>query len=150
MGVLSKILVGSGADLVKNLGNSIDQVVTSKEEKLELKNKLREMELDFSKALNEEVSERWKADMSANGNWLTKSVRPVVFISLVFTYIFMILNGTYTNMQIYSIQNVALTVISAYIGSRGIEKGIGLITNNGTVNEVKKKAGFFKRLFKKK
>ena len=60
----------------------IDEIVTSKEEKMTLKNALQQMLIDSEAELQKNVTERWKADMSSD-SWLSKNVRPMVLIFLV-------------------------------------------------------------------
>ena len=55
----------------------IDEVVTSKEEKMILKNAMQQMLLDSEAVVQENVTERWKSDMNSD-SWLSKNVRPMV------------------------------------------------------------------------
>ena len=58
--------------LVGDAGNIIDYVVTTKEEKMKLKNEMKKMILDSENDLQKNVTDRWKADM-ASDYWLSKN-----------------------------------------------------------------------------
>ena len=76
------MLKGLLKSLVGDAGNIIDEVVTSKEEKIALKNAMKKMLLDSEADLQKNVTDRWKADM-ASDSWLSKNVRPVVLLFLI-------------------------------------------------------------------
>tara|TARA_R100001443_G_C3266567_1_gene156941 strand:- start:120 stop:509 length:390 start_codon:yes stop_codon:yes gene_type:complete len=106
--------------------NLVDEVITNKEEAQTLKNELRKIEVDLTKTIEQEVSKRWVADMS--GNWLTKSIRPLVLAFLVVSTVIMVFidSGTIDfevkETWVDLLQIVLITVIGAYFGSRGLEK----------------------------
>ena len=74
-----------------------------------------------------EISSRWKADLE-HGNWLTRSVRPIVLLFLIFTTVLMVfidsgsisfeVDEKWTDL----LQIVLITVIGAYFGGRSVEK----------------------------
>ena len=113
--------------LVGDAGNIIDNVVTTKEEKMQLKNEMKKMILDSENDLQKNVTDRWKADM-ASDSWLSKNVRPLVLIFLVVCTVLMIFidAGTisFTVEQKWTdlLQIVLITVIGAYFGGRSLEK----------------------------
>jgi hypothetical protein len=112
--------------LFSNADKVIDEVVTSQEEKLTLKNKLQEIVNEHQGIIEQEVTKRWEADMQ--GNWLTKSIRPLVLAWLVVSTTLLIfidagaidfvVEDKWTDL----LQIVLITVIGAYFGSRGLEK----------------------------
>ena len=69
-------------NLLGNADKIIDDVVTSGEEKLILKNQLEELLAKSEQIINQNVTDRWKADM-ASDNKLSKSVRPLVLIFVI-------------------------------------------------------------------
>lgn len=114
----------------KLLGDSskiIDEVVTSQEEKLILKNELEKIINANRSIIEQEVTKRWEADMQSD-SWLSKNIRPMVLAFLVLSTILMIFieSGTITfkvqDKWIDLLQIVLITVIGAYFGSRGLEK----------------------------
>ncbi len=52
--------------LLGNADKIIDEVVTSKEEKMLLKNAMQEMLLESEAVVQENVTERWKADLNSD------------------------------------------------------------------------------------
>ena len=76
----------------KLLGDSskiIDEVVTSQEEKLILKNELEKIINANRSIIEQEVTKRWEADMQSD-SWLSKNIRPMVLAFLVFSTVLMI------------------------------------------------------------
>lgn len=114
----------------KLLGDSskiIDEVITSQEEKLILKNELEKIINANRSIIEQEVTKRWEADMQSD-SWLSKNIRPMVLAFLVLSTVLMIFieSGTITfkvqDKWIDLLQIVLITVIGAYFGSRGLEK----------------------------
>ena len=120
---LSKIFGG----LASNATELIDEVVTSKEERMTLRNKMQELLLKSEATIQENVTERWKSDMSSD-SWLSKNVRPLVLIFLVLCTMLLvfidagILEFKVEDKWISLLEITLLTVIGAYFGGRSIEK----------------------------
>ena len=121
------ILTTLFSKLLGNADKVIDEVVTSKEEKLILKNKLQEIVNEAEKKAGEEVSNRWMYDLQW-GNKLTKSIRPLtlIFLTAVFTIISFAdgnIGEFQLNKDLLPIWNtILLAVYSAYFVGRSIEK----------------------------
>ena len=121
--------VGSllGGDTIKDVGNIIDNLHTSKEEKAEAKQKLEQILAEAEQAAQAQVSARWEADLK-HGSWLSKNIRPLTLIFL--TGIFTILSifdgnvGEFTIGEAYVpvYQTLLMTVYAAYFAGRSIEK----------------------------
>ena len=120
------LLTSLFSKLFSNAEGIIDEVVSSKEEKLTLKNKLQEIVNEHQAIIEQEVTKRWEADMQ--GNWLTKSIRPLVLAWLVVATTLLIfidagaIEFVVEDKWVDLLQIVLLTVIGAYFGSRGLEK----------------------------
>ena len=127
MSILGKIFSGGAADLVKGVGGVIDNLHTSKEEKLAAENKIKELISDYETKMEANITDRWKADMNSD-SWLSKNVRPMILIFLVVSTVLMIFidAGTiqFTVEQKWTdlLQLVLITVIGAYFGGRSFEK----------------------------
>mgnify|MGYP003646851962 CR=1 FL=1 len=127
MGIWSKIFTSGATDLVKEVGNVVDELTTSDEERLEAKQKLEQMIFDFESNIQEEVSERWKADMQSD-SWLSKNIRPLTLAFLVVATVLLIFIDagfiTFTVEEKWAdlLQVVLITVIGAYFGGRSYEK----------------------------
>ena len=128
MGVLST-LTGflSGGDIVKDIGNVLDNLHTSGEEKAEAERKIKSILVQAAQAAQQQVSARWEADMK-HGSWLSKNIRPLTLIFL--TICFVILSVFDGNIREFTIgaayvpvyQTLLMTVYAAYFAGRSIEK----------------------------
>ena len=65
MSILTNLFSGGAADLVKSVGGVVDNLTTSKEEKLQLKNDLEKIIIEANKVQQEAVTSRWEADMKS-------------------------------------------------------------------------------------
>ena len=125
--MLGKIFSAGATELVKNVGGVIDSLHTSKEEKLAAEAKIKEMIANYEVQMEQQISDRWKADMNSD-SWLSKNVRPLVLIFLVVSTVLMIfidagtiafeVEAKWTDL----LQLVLITVIGAYFGGRTMEK----------------------------
>ena len=90
MGLLSGITKAAGSllggDTLKDVGNIIDDLHMSGEEKAEAKQKLETILIQAEQAAQAQVSARWEADLK-HGSWLSKNIRPLtlIFLTAVFT-----------------------------------------------------------------
>ena len=127
MSILTNLFAGGAADLVKGVGGVIDNLHTSKEEKLEAEQKVKELVASYQSNLEKEISNRWTADMNSD-SWLSKNVRPMVLVFLVVSTVLMIFIDAGTiNFVVEAkwtdlLQLVLITVIGAYFGGRSLEK----------------------------
>ena len=87
--MLSKIFSGGAAELVKGVGGVIDNLHTSKEEKLEAERKIKEVIANYEVEMEKNITERWKMDMQSD-SWLSKNIRPLVLVFLVVSTVLMI------------------------------------------------------------
>ena len=129
MSILTNLLSGGAAELVKGVGGVIDNLHTSKEEKLEAERKVKELIASYEVQMEKEISSRWEADMKSD-SWLSKNVRPLVLVFLVVSTVLMIFIDAGTiNFVVEAkwtdlLQLVLITVIGAYFGGRTLEKKI--------------------------
>ena len=127
MGILGKIFSSAGGDLVESVGGVLDNLTTSKEEKLEAKRKLKELILSHEAEMDKQITNRWNADMNSD-SWLSKNVRPMVLIFLIVCTMLLIfidagaINFTVEEKWTDLLQLVLITVIGAYFGGRSFEK----------------------------
>ena len=127
MNVLGKIFSGGAKDLVEGVVGVIDNLHTSKEEKLEAEQKIKELVASYQSTLEKEISSRWNADMKSD-SWLSKNVRPLVLIFLVISTVLLIfIDAGIINFVVEAkwtdlLQLVLITVIGAYFGGRSLEK----------------------------
>ena len=127
MGVLNKLFSGGASKLVESVGGVLDNVITTKDEKLEVKRKLKELILSHEAEMEKNITDRWTADMNSD-SWLSKNVRPMTLIFLVVSTVLMIfidagaINFTVEEKWTDLLQLVLITVIGAYFGGRSFEK----------------------------
>jgi len=124
---MSKLLNFLGGGVVKQVGDVIDSLSTSEEERLEAKRKMEEVLMQAESQAQEQVTRRWEADMKSD-NWLSKNIRPLICIFL--TAIFVVLSVFDGNIGEFVIQEnyipiyqtLLITVYGAYFAGRSIEK----------------------------
>jgi len=125
--MLGNLLSKGTAELVKNVGGVIDNLHTSKEEKLEAERKLKDMIMSYEAEMQKQVTERWKLDMNSD-SWLSKNIRPLVLVFLVVATVLLIfidagaISFTVQDKWTDLLQLVLITVIGAYFGGRSLEK----------------------------
>ena len=131
MSLLATIAKGAGSllggDAIKDVGNIIDNLHTSKEEKEEAKQKMEQILAAAEQAAQAQVSARWEADLK-HGSWLSKNIRPLTLIFL--TGVFVVLSVFDGNAGEFTIgaayvpvyQTLLMTVYAAYFAGRSIEK----------------------------
>ena len=139
---VGKMLLGAAGLINPTLGSVLQGITSPQDAIAEItkadisqddKIKLQQLIYDQQTKEMNEISSRWKADMSANGSWLTKNVRPLV---LVWCIVIFSLAGILDSVESIPFQinelwgstfeNVMMTVIISYFGSRGIEKSTNL------------------------
>jgi hypothetical protein len=127
MSILTQIFSSGATELVKGVGGVIDNLHTSKEEKLAAEQKIQELIASYETQMEKEISSRWDADMKSD-SWLSKNVRPLVLIFLVISTVLMIFIDAGTINFVVEpkwtdlLQLVLITVIGAYFGGRSLEK----------------------------
>jgi len=125
--MLGKLFSGGAAELVKSVGGVIDNLHTSKEEKLEAEQKVKELISSYEIEMEKNITERWKMDMQSD-SWLSKNIRPLVLVFLVVSTVLLIfidagaINFTVQDKWTDLLQLVLITVIGAYFGGRSLEK----------------------------
>ena len=127
MNILNMLTGGGAKDLVKGVGDVIDGLHTSEEEKLEAAQKVKELVSNYEVEMEKQITDRWKSDM-ASDSWLSKNVRPMVVVFLVVSTVLMIfIDAGAISFDVESkwtdlLQLVLITVIGAYFGGRSLEK----------------------------
>ena len=125
--MLKNLLSSGAADLVKNVGGVLDNLTTSKEEKLEAERKIKELIANYEVEMEKNITARWEADLKSD-SWLSKNVRPMTLIFLIVCTMLLIfidagaLKFNVKDSYIDLLQLVLITVIGAYFGGRSLEK----------------------------
>tara|TARA_R100000541_G_scaffold25957_1_gene35529 strand:- start:7156 stop:7563 length:408 start_codon:yes stop_codon:yes gene_type:complete len=131
---LSKIIQWLTGGVIKEVGDVIDKLTTTKEEKLEIKNQLQVILEAAESNAQKEVTSRWESDM-ASDSFLSKNIRPMVLIYL--TFIFSVLAFADGNIGQFKIateyipifQTLLVTVYGAYFVGRSWEKSRKIMNN---------------------
>jgi hypothetical protein len=127
MSILNKIFSSGATELVKGVGGVLDNLTTTKAEKLEAKRKMQELIANHEAKMEQNITDRWSADMNSD-SWLSKNVRPLVLVFLVVSTVLMIfidagaISFTVEEKWTDLLQLVLITVIGAYFGGRTMEK----------------------------
>jgi hypothetical protein len=91
--------------------------------KMQQEGRLAELNADMNEQNN--VSDRWKADMSSD-SWLSKNIRPMALIAILggyFVFAMMSAFGLNANESYVTLLgNWGMLVFGAYFGSRSLEK----------------------------
>ena len=132
--ILGKIFGNAGGSVIEKLSGVADKFITTGDEKRSFQKDMEQIFLDAEAAMQKNVTDRWKADLE-HGNWLTRSVRPLVLIFLIISTVIMVFidsgSITFNVEQKWTdlLQLVLMTTIGAYFGGRSVEK----------FNQIKKK-----------
>ena len=125
--ILSKLFGNAGGAVVDKLAGVADRFIRTKDEKAEFEKEMTNILIEAEAAMQKNVTERWKADLE-HGNWLTRSVRPLVLVFLIVATVLMVfidsgsLNFNVEEKWTDLLQLVLMTTIGAYFGGRSVEK----------------------------
>ena len=125
--MLGGLLSGGAAELIKGVGGVLDNLTTSKEEKLEAERKIQDLIANHEVEMEKNITDRWTMDMKSD-SWLSKNIRPLVLVFLVVSTVLMIfidagtINFVVEDKWTDLLQLVLITVIGAYFGGRSLEK----------------------------
>tara|TARA_R110001592_G_scaffold52773_3_gene161959 strand:- start:3671 stop:4051 length:381 start_codon:yes stop_codon:yes gene_type:complete len=109
-----------------DVNNLVDNVVTTDEERKELKIKLKQIVLDAQANAEEQITRRWESDNKAG--WLPANIRPLTLAFLIIATVLLVfidsgvINFNVEERWISLIELCNITCIGAYFGSRGFEK----------------------------
>ena len=129
---MKKIIQWLTGGVIKEVGNVIDKLTTTEEEKLVIKKQIQEILEKADNDAQEQVSRRWESDMRSD-SFLSKNIRPLVLIYL--TFVFTVLSFFDGNVGRFSVaeqyipifQSLLITVYGAYFVGRTWEKAKSII-----------------------
>ena len=125
--ILAKILGNTGTGIAEKISGIVDKFVRTNDEKAQFQKEMTEILIEAEAAMQKNVTERWKADLE-HGNRLTRSVRPLVLVFLIFsTELMVFIDSGSINFNVDEkwtdlLQLVLMTTIGAYFGGRSDEK----------------------------
>ena len=127
MSIWNKLFSTGAAKLVDSVGDALDELITSDDEKLAAELKIKELIARYEADVERNITDRWQSDMNSD-SWLSKHVRPAMLVFLVVATIVMVfidsgnINFVVADKWVDLLQLVLITVIGAYFGGRTIEK----------------------------
>jgi hypothetical protein len=127
MSIWNKLFSAGASTLVKEVGTVLDDVITSKEEKLAAELKIKELVARYEADVERNITDRWTSDMASDSK-LSKNVRPMMLIFLIVSTVLMMfidagsLQFNVPQQYVDLLQIVLITTIGAYFGGRTIEK----------------------------
>ena len=132
---MKKIIQWLTGGVIKEVGDAIDKLTTTKEEKLLIKKQIQEIMDKANAEAEDQITKRWESDMKSD-SWLSKNTRPMALIFLSIMAIAFIwvdshheISFTVEQEWIGLLKQLLTTVYIAYFGSRGVEK-FKSISNN--------------------
>ena len=126
--ILAKIFGGAAVGVAEKLSGVVNKFVHTKEEKAEFQKQMTQIFINAEAEQQKNVTERWKADLE-HGNWLTRSVRPLVLVFLIVCTILVIfIDSGFITFVVDDqwkdlLQILLMTTVAAYFGGRSYEKG---------------------------
>ena len=132
MSIFTKLFSGGAADLVKGVGGVIDNLHTSKEEKLAAQQKINELISNYEVEMEKQISNRWTADMNSD-SWLSKNVRPLVLVWCIVIFSLAGILDSIESLPFHinelwndTFEKVMMAVVLAYFGGRTTEKATSI------------------------
>ena len=132
MSILADMFSDGVSKVVDSVGNAIDNLVTSDEEKLALKNELAKINIEAQNKKDEldlkyeeQLTQRQSNDMSSD-SWLSKNIRPLTLIFILVMYSLLSIgsgfNFTVTESYVQLLGQWGMLIMSFYFGGRTLEK----------------------------
>ena len=132
MSWLSDIFSSSVGEVVGKVGEAVDRLVTSDEERLKLGNELKQIEVgavlksqELDVQFDQELTKRLQADM-ASDSWLSKNIRPLTLIFILVMYSLLSISSGFefkvTQAYIELLGQWGMLIMSFYFGGRSLEK----------------------------
>lgn len=132
MSWFTNIFSSGVSGVIDSVGTAIDKLVTSDEEKMQLKNELIKIELEAKNKADElnfkyeeEATKRHQADMNSD-NWISKSIRPITLVFILIMYSLLSIASGFefevTESYVELLGQWGMLIMSFYFGGRTVEK----------------------------
>jgi len=142
MSWFTNIFSSGVSGVIDSVGTAIDKLVTSDEEKMQLKNELIKIELEAKNKADElnfkyeeEVTKRHQADMTSD-NWISKSIRPIALIFILIMYSLLSIASGFefevTESYVELLGQWGMLIMSFYFGGRTVEKVSQIVKGNNS------------------
>ena len=130
---MNKIFKWFTGGLVKEIGNVIDKLFTSEEERLKAKNEifkvLQEQQLELQKLQTEIIV------TEANGNWLQRSWRPILMLAFGFIVIYVKFIAPLFSLPIPPLEDEFWNLLQLGIGGYVVGRRVEKVAKNITINK---------------
>jgi hypothetical protein len=127
MSILGKIFSSGANELVKSVGGVLDNLTTSKDEKLAAELKIKELISSYEKDMERNVTDRWISDNQSD-SWISRSIRPysLAFV-FICTIVMVFIDSGSIDFNVDDewkslLQIVLITMVGAFFGGRTFEK----------------------------
>jgi hypothetical protein len=130
---MKKILNWFTGSVIKEIGNVIDNLFTSEEERIKAKNEvfkvLQEQQLELQKLQTEIIV------TEANGNWLQRSWRPILMLAFGFIVIYVKFIAPLFQLPIPPLENEFWNLLQLGIGGYVVGRSAEKISKNIVINK---------------
>ncbi len=130
---MNKILSWFTGGVVKEVGNVIDKLFTSEEERINAKNEmlkvLKEQQLELQRLQTDVIL------AEAKGNWLQRSWRPILMLAFGFIVIYVKFIAPLFGLPIPALENEFWDLLQLGIGGYVIGRSVEKVAGNITVNK---------------
>ena len=129
--ILGKIFGNAAGGVVEKLAGVADKFITTGDEKRKFQKEMETIFIDAEAKMEENVTRRWEADLQ-HGNWLTRSIRPLVLLFVIcFTCFSIAADAGFVGFDLKSshtdlLQVLTITCVASYFGGRSYEKSKNL------------------------
>ena len=132
MSWLADMFSSSVGEVVGKVGEAVDRLVTSDEERLKLANELKQIEIgamlkkeDIDLQYEQELTKRLQSDMTSD-SWLSKNIRPLTLIFILVMYSLLSISSGFkfevTESYVQLLGQWGMLIMSFYFGGRTLEK----------------------------
>jgi len=130
---MNKILSWFTGGVVKEVGNVIDKLFTSEEERINAKNEmlkvLKEQQLELQRLQTDVIL------AEAKGNWLQRSWRPILMLAFGFIVIYVKFIAPLFGLPIPALENEFWDLLQLGIGGYVVGRSVEKVDGNITVNK---------------
>ena len=130
---MNKILSWFTGGVVKEVGNVIDKLFTSEEERINAKNEmlkvLKEQQLELQRLQTDVIL------AEAKGNWLQRSWRPILMLTFGFIVIYVKFIAPLFSLPIPPLENEFWDLLQLGIGGYVVGRSVEKVSRNITVNK---------------
>ena len=130
---MKKIIEFFSTKVFKQVGEVVDELFTSEEERLEARNKIFKVLQDAQLELQKMQTEIIVAE--ANGNWLQRSWRPILMMSFGFIVIYVKFIGPLFGLPIPPLELEFWELLKIGIGGYVVGRSAEKIANNITITK---------------